>query len=196
MTGITYNNTGGAAQTTAVYADVQRSRYDTSYAYINSSGFTSYTMGLFRNSGAGLFGFWPLNQGYTCRITRNPGTPPAAKARHGGGLIGIMANGVGTYDLEDKFGFVQMASAPVAGSDSMGQTNATHPWGRDALAVEVDTFDPGFAHQPWLNCQYHYHAEPKALRYQLSDNMQATYSYNASTPQTTPGASTKSPAPL
>jgi hypothetical protein len=87
-----------------------------------------------------------------------------------------MVNGVGIYDLGDAFGFVQTGSAPVTGSDSMGQTNTTHPWWRDALAVEVVTFDPGFAHQPGLNGQYHYHAEPKALRYQLGDNMKATYS--------------------
>jgi len=37
------------------------------------------------------------------------------------------------------------------------------------------TFDPGFAHQPGNNGQYHYHAEPKALRFQLGDNMTATY---------------------
>ncbi len=172
--GITNNNTGGLAQTATVFADVQRVRATATDVYINSSGLCSYTMGPFLTNGGGLFGFWPVAQNYTARITRTPSVP-AAKTAHAGGLIGLMVNGVGIYDLGDAFGFVQTASAPVTGSDSMGQTNAAHPWWRDALAVEVVTFDPGFAHQPGANGQYHYHAEPKALRYQLGDNMQATY---------------------
>ena len=174
--GITNNNTGGLAVTTPVFADVQRIRYDASWVYVNSSGLASYTMGPFLTKTAGsLFGFWPVSQNYTCKLPRTPGAVPTNKAAHAGGLIGMMVNGVGIYDLGDAFGFVQTASSPVTGSDAMGNTNATHPWWRDALAVEVVTFDPGFAHQPGINGQYHYHAEPKALRYQLGDNMQATY---------------------
>ncbi len=176
---VTNNNTSNpTTQSTTVYADVQRIRYDANYVYINSSGLASYTMGPFLSGTGGLFNFWPISQNYTCRITRAPALPtpnPNVKPPHQGGLIGMMVNGVGIYDLGDAFGFVQTSSSPVAGSDSMGQTNTTHPWWRDALAVEVVTFDPGFAHQPGNNGQYHYHAEPKALRYQLGDNMQATY---------------------
>ncbi len=46
---------------------------------------------------------------------------------------------------------------------------------RDALAVEVVTFDLGFAHQRGSNGQEHCHAEPKVLRYQLGDHLQAAY---------------------
>lgn len=179
--GIANNNSipqGGTeklAQTTPVYADIQRVRYDTNWVYLNCSGLASYTMGPFLTNNGGLFGFWPVSQDYTIKIPRAPGTAPAIKTPHGGGPIGVMVNGVVIYDLGDAFGFVQTASSPVAGSDAMGQTNTSHPWWRDALAVEVVTFDPGFAHQPGLNGQYHYHAEPKALRYQLGDNMQASY---------------------
>ena len=173
--GITNNNSGGLSVTTPVFADVQRIRYDASWVYVNSSGLASYTMGPFLTAGTNLFGFWPVGQNFTMKMPRSPGAPPAAKTAHGGGPIGMMVNGVVIYDLGDAFGFVQTASSPVTGSDAMGQTNATHPWWRDALAVEVVTFDPGFAHQPGINGQYHYHAEPKALRYQLGDNMQATY---------------------
>ena len=175
-TGINNGNTGGLAQALPAYADVQRIRYDAANVYINSSGLASYTMGPWLTSGGGLFGFWPVSQNFTVKIPRIPTTPvPASKTRHQGGVIGLMVNGVGIYDLGDAFGFVQSGSSPVTGSDSMGSTDTTHPWWRDALAVEVVTFDPGFAHQPGLNGQYHYHAEPKALRYQLGDNMQATY---------------------
>lgn len=176
--GITNNNTSTpTSQTVPVYADVQRIRYTSTDVYINSSGLASYTMGPFLTNNGGLFGFWPISQNYTIKVPLTPASPanPTDKTRHGGGPIGVMVNGVVIYDLGDAFGFVQTTSSPVAGSDSMGQTNITHPWWRNALAVEVVTFDPGFAHQPGLNGQYHYHAEPKALRYQLGDNMQATY---------------------
>jgi YHYH protein len=173
--GITNNNTGGLSQSTPAYADVQRVRYTSTDVYVNSSGLASYTMGPFLTNNGGLFGFWPVSQNYSIKLPRTPGVVPAVKTAHAGGVIGLMVNGVGIYDLGDAFAFVQTASSPVTGSDSMGQTNNTHPWWRDALAVEVVTFDPGFAHQPGINGQYHYHAQPKALRYQLGDNMQATY---------------------
>jgi hypothetical protein len=173
------NNTGGAAQTTPVYADVQQIRYTATDVYINASGLASHTMGPWLTNGSGLFGFWPLAKTYQVRITRTP-VPAATKTRHPGGMIGMMVNGVAIYDLGDAFSFNQSnASAPTAttvtGTDAMGGTGDGF-WSRDALAVEVVTFDPGFAHQPGNNGQYHYHAEPKALRYQLGDNMTATYS--------------------
>ncbi|HBE22205.1 MAG TPA: hypothetical protein DDW21_01845 [Verrucomicrobiales bacterium] len=139
-------------------------------------------MGPWLNNAGGLFGFWPVSRDYSLRITRQP-TSAATKVRHPGGMIGMMVNGVAIYDLGDAFSFNQTnGTAPsasnVTGSDAMGATGDGY-WSRDALAVEVVTFDPGFAHQPGNNGQYHYHAEPKALRYQLGDNMKATY--NAAT---------------
>ncbi|MEQ1853170.1 MAG: YHYH protein [Chthoniobacteraceae bacterium] len=176
--GVTNNNTGGAAQTVPAYADVQRIRYTATDVYINASGFGSYTMGPWFNNAGGLFGFWPLARDYQVRITRNP-APAATKTRHPGGMIGMMVNGVAIYDLGDAFSFKQTANTPsVTGTDQMG-ANGDGWWSRDALAVEVVTFDPGFAHQPGNNGQYHYHAQPKALRHQLGDNVQATY--NAAT---------------
>lgn len=172
------NNTGGAAQTVPVYADVQRIHYTATDVYINASGLASYTMGPWLTAGSGLFGFWPLARDYSTRITRNP-VPGPTKVRHGGGMIGMMVNGVAIYDLGDAFSFNQTnttvpTATTVTGSDAMGATGDGF-WSRDALAVEVVTFDPGFAHQPGNNGQYHYHAEPKALRYQLGDNMTATF---------------------
>lgn len=182
VAGVTNNNNGGLAQTVPVYADVQRISYTNTDVYINASGLASYTMGPWLNNAGGLFGFWPVSRDYSVRITRQP-TPSATKVRHPGGMIGMMVNGVAIYDLGDAFSFNQSNStAPnasnVTGSDAMGATGDGY-WSRDALAVEVVTFDPGFAHQPGNNGQYHYHAEPKALRYQLGDNMKSTY--NAAT---------------
>ncbi len=172
--GVANNNTGGAAQTLPAYSDVQRIRYTATDVYINANGLASYPMGpWYVNSGA-LFGFWPLARDYQVRITRTP-TAAVSKTKHPGGMIGMMVNGVAIYDLGDAFSFKQTANTPtVTGTDQMGAGGDGY-WSRDALAVEVVTFDPGFAHQPGNNGQYHYHAEPKALRYQLGDNMRATY---------------------
>ena len=178
--GLPNNNSSTASQTNPVYSDVQRIRYSLSNVYINAGGVASYTMGPWYGNAAQtqVWGFWPLSQNYTSRITRFP-TTNGTKERHGGGPIGTMVNGVAIYDLGDAFGFVQSANTPVVtGNDVMGQTAATNPWWRNALAVEQVTFDPGFAHQPGLNGQYHYHAEPKALRYQLGDNMLVTTNMN------------------
>ena len=176
--GVTNKNDGVAAQTLPVYADIQRIRYTATDVYINANGLASYTMGPWLNNNGGLFGFWPLARDYQVRITRNP-APAATKTRHPGGMIGMMVNGVAIYDLGDAFSFDQTSNSPsVTGSDQMGATGDGW-WSRDALAVEVVTFDSGFGHQPGNNGQHHYHAEPKALRYQLGDNMRATY--NAST---------------
>ena len=177
--GVTNNNTGGAAQNATSYADVQRIRYTAADVYINSNGFASYTMGPFLSNGGGLFGFWPLSQHYQARITRSP-VPAVTKTKHPGGMIGMMVNGVAIYDLGDAFSYKQSTGLDAAPNPP------TNPggdgfWSRDALAVEVVTFDPGFAHQPGSNGQYHYHAEPKALRYQLGDNMTATYSATTNT---------------
>lgn len=176
--GVTNNNTGTAAQTLPVYADVQRIRYTATDVYINANGLASYTMGPWFTNNGGLFGFWPLSRDYQIRITRNP-TAAATKTKHPGGMIGMMVNGVAIYDLGDAFSFNQTntgtaTATTVTGTDGMGATGDGF-WSRDALAVEVVTFDPGFAHQPGNNGQYHYHAEPKALRYQLGDNMKATW---------------------
>ena len=98
-TGVTNNNTSGAAQTLPAYADVQRIRYTATDVYINANGFASHTMGPWFNNAGGLFGFWPLARDYQVRITRNP-VPAASKTRHPGGMIGIMVNGVAIYDLK------------------------------------------------------------------------------------------------
>ena len=43
-------------------------------------------------------------------------------------------------------------------------------WNRDAYVNEGITFDSGMAHQ--AQAQYHYHANPVALRYQLGDHVE------------------------
>jgi hypothetical protein len=78
------------------------------------------------------------------------------------------------------------SSSSSAASTSTSSTSATPPgtggsswqgagdgiWRRDANTIygEVYTFDPCKAHQPG-NGEYHYHANPVCLRYQLGDNI-------------------------
>ena len=59
-----------------------------------------------------------------------------------------------------------------------GSTSSTIPgisgdgvWLRNAVYAEEVTFDPCNAHQP-PSGEYHYHADPVCLRYQLGDNIQ------------------------
>jgi len=177
--GVANNNTGSASQTLPAYSDVQRVCYSASNVYINASGLASYIMGPWYGSAAqnNPWGFWPLSQNYTVSITRTPSPATTPKPAHMGGPVGLMVNGVVIYDLGDAFSFKQTNATPAT-STTAGGTDSTQGdgwWYRDALAVEVVTFDTGFAHQPGNNGQYHYHAEPKALRYQLGDNMNATY---------------------
>ena len=179
--GVSNLNENATSQSMPAYSDIQRIRYTSTDVYINANGLASYTMGPWYSSATqtSLFSRWPLAKDYQIRITRSP-SMPMNKTKHPGGLIALMVNGVAVYDLGDAHSFASSsgnASTPTSttGSDAM---NASGYWSRDALAVEVTTFDPGFAHQPG-NGQYHYHAQPKALRYQLGDGMSA--SYNATT---------------
>lgn len=68
-------------------------------------------------------------------------------------------------------------------------------WRRDAMSVygEIYTLDPCKAHQPG-NGEYHYHANPLCLRYQLNDNLVgANVGTNSAAFTETPAAKTHSP---
>jgi hypothetical protein len=52
-------------------------------------------------------------------------------------------------------------------------------WRRNAVYAEAVTFDPCKAHQPQSG-QYHYHADPVCLRYEMGDNLTSTNSGSAS----------------
>lgn len=47
-------------------------------------------------------------------------------------------------------------------------------WVRNAVAVEITTFDQCNAHQPPSSGDYHYHANPVCTRYQVGDNIVKT----------------------
>jgi hypothetical protein len=110
----------------------------------------------------------------TATIYRIPRTPviPATKTLTGLGATGRMVNGVSMFDSRDAFSYVNASATdatPVNGLTGDGI------WNRDGYHNEGVTFDPALAHQAGNN--YHYHAHPIGLRYQLGDHV----NYNATT---------------
>lgn len=153
-------------QTTPAYAGVQELAYDASYIYVRSYGLAGYVMGPWYLNAARsqLFPNRPVATARYRRISRNP-APAASKTATGLGTIGMYVNGVSLFDNRDAFYWNGTAEA-----------NGNGYWNRDAWVNEGITFDYGFAHQEQTG-NYHYHAFPPALRYQLGDNI----SYNPAT---------------
>jgi hypothetical protein len=97
---------------------------------------------------------------------------PASKTATGLGASGYYVNGVAMFDMRDAFSYSTsnaQDATPVNGITGDGI------WNREAYHNESVTFDAGFAHQ--AGSQYHYHAQPPGLRYQLGDHV----AYNATT---------------
>jgi hypothetical protein len=86
---------------------------------------------------------------------------------------------VSLFDSRDAFSYVNASATdatPVNGLTGDGI------WNRDGYHNEGVTFDPALAHQAGNN--YHYHAHPIGLRYQLGDHVD----YNAATNRYTESA--------
>lgn len=184
-TGITASSTtwsrGSGTQTNPVYADVNEINYSASWVYIRTSGLASHIMGPWYLDAAKTTNF-PNFPSSTATIYRIPRTPviPASKTLTGLGATGRMVNGVSMFDSRDAFSYVNASATdatPVNGLTGDGI------WNRDGYHNEGVTFDPGLAHQAGNN--YHYHAHPIALRYQLGDHVD----YNATTNRYTESAS-------
>ena len=168
-TGLTNMNTGSAKQSSPAYADVQLVRYSADYVYVNASGLPSHVMGPWYINGQ-IFGNWPLNQNIVQRFPRVPAAATSAnRYATTGGANGLWVNGVAVFNMSDDYSYKNSTAADV-------QRTGDGIWNRDANLAEVATFDPAYAHQPGSG-QYHYHANPKGLRYSLGDNV----TYNAAT---------------
>jgi hypothetical protein len=165
---------GSQTQSLPVYCGIQQVLSSTSWVYIRTTGLASYTMGPWLN---GSFPNLPKNQAVLYRFPRttpNPATTTTGRTRTGLGVIGYFVDGVAMFDSSD--GQYWNGSTEVAGA-------GTGYWNRDAYVNEGATFDPAYAHQE-NSGTYHYHANPKALRHQLGDNVDynaASRSYSEST---------------
>ena len=84
---------------------------------------------------------------------------------------------------------------PPGGGSANWQGGGDGVWRRDAMSVygEIYTLDPCKAHQPGTG-EYHYHANPVCLRYQLNDNLVGSnVGTSAATYTETTAAKTHSP---
>jgi hypothetical protein len=154
---------GSQTQSSPAYCGVQEVYSSSNWVYFRTTGLGSHTMG---NWSAG-FPNLPANQKVLYRIPRtNNITIPATKTQTGLGAIGYFVDGVAMFDSRD--GFIWTGSAESG--------SGTGYWNRDAYVNEGATFDPAYAHQEGTG-NYHYHANPIALRYLMGDHV----TYNATT---------------
>jgi hypothetical protein len=158
---------GTGVQSSPTYAEISKIAYSANWVYIKSSGLAGHVMGPWYLNAAKTQDFpnFPANQARSYRIPRNPSIP-ASKTLTGLGATGCMVNGVAMFDMRDAFSYASASSTdatPVNGLTGDGV------WNRDGYHNESVTFDPAFAHQAGSN--YHYHAQPIALRHQLGDHV-------------------------
>ena len=165
---------GANTQSSPAYCGVQEVYSSTNWVYVRSTGLASYIMGPWMN---GNFPNLPVNQKVLFRFPRT-NSVPATKTANGGGQIGVFVDGVAFYNSWDAFSWDAASNAD--------EQNVTGYWNRDAYVNEGASFDAGNAHQQNTG-QYHYHANPIALRYLLGDHVDynattRTYSEDTNTP--------------
>lgn len=173
--GTTYTtwSRGTGTQSSPTYADVNEVNYSSSWVYIRTTGLASHIMGpWYLDSGKTQnFPNFPSNTATVYRIPRVP-VIPATKTGTGLGATGRMVNGVSMFDSRDAFSYVNASATDATPTNGLTGDGI---WNRDGWFNEGVTFDPALAHQAGNN--YHYHAHPIGLRYQLGDHVD----YNAST---------------
>ncbi len=167
---------GSLIQSLPAYDGIQEVDDSSNWVYIRSTGLGSHVMGPWYLDAAHTQAFpsYPTNQQVLYRIPRSPAA--GTGTLNGGGAIGYFVDGVSMFNSWDAFYW--NGSADVSGGAGNGAA-----WNRDAYVNEGVTFDPGNAHQPGSG-QYHYHANPPALRYLLGDHVNynsATDTYTEST---------------
>ena len=172
-TSVTTWSRGSGVQNAPAYSGVQEISYSATWVYIRTTGLASHLMGPWYLDAAKSQNF-PNFPGHTNTLYRIPRTTTVAATKTNtiGGATGFYVNGVAMFDMRDTFSY-RNASAqdatPVNGLTGDGI------WNREVYHNEGVTFDAAFAHQ--AGEQYHYHAQPPALRYQLGDHVD----YNAAT---------------
>jgi hypothetical protein len=170
---------GSLSQSPPTDCGIHEVAYSANWVYFRSTGLGSHVMGpWYLNAGrTTLFPNVPKNMAVWYRIPRNP-IVPASKTLTGGGPIGYFVDGVSMFDSRDAFAYDSGSGNPGTESNP-----GSGYWNRDAYVNEAVTFDPALAHQPGSG-QYHYHANPPALRHLLGDNVlfdpaMKTYAENA-----------------
>ena len=173
---------GQGTQTNPAYADVSEINYSTSWVYIRTTNLASHVMGPWYLDAAKTTNFpnFPANQSAVYRIPRVPAIP-TTKTLTNPGVTGRMVNGVAIFNSRDTFSYDTSAGVDQDPTTAAGVVG-DGIWNRDGYHNEGVTFDPALAHQAGSN--YHYHAHPIAVRYQLGDHVD----YNATTNRYTESA--------
>ncbi len=172
---------GGGGVSTVTYSDVQRVAYSTNYVYIQTTGLASYTMGNWLTPNNQTYTSWPANRAAIHRIPRTASIPTTKQKNNGNG--GVLVNGVFVWQNGDAQSYANSSSTASSATISMSGDGI---WNRLAGVAETFNFDPANGHQP-SNGAYHNHINPKALRYQLGDNVtynSAAKTYSEATPTT------------
>jgi YHYH protein len=153
---------GTTIQTLPAYCGVQEIYSSSNWVYIRSTGLGSFVMGpwYLDANHTQPFPNWPVNQKTFYRIPRIPAVP-STKSASGGGPIGYFVDGAAMFNSWDAYSWSTVSNKDLQ--------NITGYWNRDAYVNEGASFDPNNAHQ--AGGQYHYHANPPALRYQLGDHV-------------------------
>jgi hypothetical protein len=165
---------GTGVQSSPVYAGLHEIAYSNDWVYIRTTGLAGHVMGPWYLDAAKTQNFpnFPANTATLYRIPRNPVIPPTTKTATGLGASGYYVNGVAMFDMRDAFSY---STTNAQDATPMNGITGDGIWNREAYHNESVTFDAGFAHQ--AGSQYHYHAQPPGLRYQLGDHV----AYNATT---------------
>src|ERR1043166_60610 len=153
--------TVSGGQATPTYCGIHEIFSSANWLYLKTTGLGSHIMGPWFLMGTNLFPNMPKNIAAIYRLPRSP-QPGSPKTLTGLGPIGVFVDGVVMLDSRDAFSVSSPSGAEAP--------NGLGIWNRDAYINESQTFDPAFAHQPQSG-QYHYHANPPALRYLLGDNI-------------------------
>ncbi|MCB1225194.1 MAG: sulfatase-like hydrolase/transferase [Verrucomicrobiales bacterium] len=171
---------GEGVQTSPTYAGVHEVSYSQDWVYIRTTGLGTHIMGpwYLNQAKTNLFPNYPANRSVTYRLPRNPTTGSGASLT-GLGAIGYFVDGVAMFDSRDAFSYSNANAADAAPGTAFAGDGV---WNRDAYVNESVTFDAANAHQAGSN--YHYHANPPALRHLLGDHVDydaMTHVYSEST---------------
>jgi YHYH protein len=173
---------GQGTQSSPTYTDISEVSYSANWVYVRATGLASHIMGPWYLDAAKTQNFpnFPANNAKIYRIPRTP-VIPTNKTLTGLGATGIMLNGVSIFDSRDAFSYVNGSSTDATPGNGLTGDGV---WNRDGYHNESVTFDPALAHQAGSN--YHYHAQPIALRYQLGDHVEYNATTNRYTESSTP----------
>lgn len=172
---------GAGTQSAPTYGGISKVVYSAGWVYIRTTGLATHVMGPWYLNAAKTQNFpnFPSN---TAKIYRLPRTPviPGTKTLTGLGATGVMVNGVSMFDSRDAFSYVNASAADATPGNGLTGDGV---WNRDGYHNERVTFDAALAHQAGNN--YHYHAHPIGLRWQLGDHVDYNAAANRYTEKTT-----------